>query len=441
MPATLAGSRLRERRLALGLKQADVARAAGVSASYLNLIEHNRRRIAGEGLVRLAEALSLPLAALEDGADADLVDDLRAAAAAATEAAGSGPVPEAEVDRSEEFVGRFPGWAATLATLARRAARLDQAVQLLNDKLNHDPHLSASIHEVLSAVSSVRSTAEILAETDDIDPEWRARFHRNLHQDSERLAAGAEALVAYLDASGAPEEAAGLSPQDEVEAWLSARGWHLPELEPDGPGPAALEPEVTALATVAARDLARRRVALLASDARHLPRAALDGAEARLGSDPLRLAAHFGADPLRVMRRLALRAGARPGAQLGLVACDGSGALTLRKPAEGFAIPRFGAACPLWPLYTALARPSQPVEAVVHMAGRPTRRFRVRAWCQPLHPAGFGGPELREAAMLITPLAATETDAGMAVGPTCRICPAAACPARREPSILTEGEG
>ena len=118
MPASLAGSRLRERRLALGLRQAEVAKAAGVSASYLNLIEHNRRRIAGDGLARLATALGLPLAVFEEGADSALIDDLRSAAATA---ASDGI--EAEVDRAEEFAGRFPGWAATTATLARRAAR------------------------------------------------------------------------------------------------------------------------------------------------------------------------------------------------------------------------------------------------------------------------------------------------------------------------------
>lgn len=422
MPTTLAGSRLRERRLALGLRQADVARAAGVSASYLNLIEHNRRRIAGDGLARLATALGLPLAALEEGAEAALIDDLRSAAAAAR-ADGT----EAEVDRAEEFAGRFPGWAAATAALSRRAARLDQAVQVLNDKLSLDPHLSASIHEVLSAVSSVRSTAAILAETEDIDPDWRARFHQNLHQDSERLAAGAEALVAYLDASAAPEEGGSLSPQEEVEAWLQSQGWHLP----------ALGQEVPLLATLAARALARDWIATLEADAQALPLEPLAEAEGRLGPDPLRLAMAFGTDPLRVMRRLALR----PGSRLGLVICDGSGTLTFRKPPEGFAIPRFGAACPLWPLYTALGRPAQPVEAVVATAGRLSRRFRIRAWCQPHHPAGYGGPELRTAAMLIQPLPATDPAPGIPVGPTCRICPAQGCPARREPSILSEAEG
>ena len=44
--SALTGTRLRERRQALGLRQADLAAQMGISASYLNLIEHNRRRIA-----------------------------------------------------------------------------------------------------------------------------------------------------------------------------------------------------------------------------------------------------------------------------------------------------------------------------------------------------------------------------------------------------------
>ena len=44
----LTGGRIRERRIALGLRQAELAPRAGISASYLNLIEHNRRRIGGK---------------------------------------------------------------------------------------------------------------------------------------------------------------------------------------------------------------------------------------------------------------------------------------------------------------------------------------------------------------------------------------------------------
>ena len=49
----------------------------------------------------------------------------------------------------------------------------------------------------------------------------------------------------------------------------------------------------------------------------------------------------------------------RPGSRLGLVICDGSGTLTFRKPAEGFAIPRFGAACPLWNAHQAFEMPGR----------------------------------------------------------------------------------
>lgn len=421
----LAGTRLRQRRLAVGLRQADLAARAGISASYLNLIEHNRRRIGPEVLGRLASALGLPEAALSEGAEGGLLDDLRAAAADSAEA-------PAELDRIEDFAGRFPGWAGVLAGLHRRAGRLAHAVEALNDRMSHDPHLQASLHEMLSAVSSVRSTAGILAETEDIPPEWRARFHRNLHQDSERLAVGAEALVGYLDGSGQAEETGIAAPLEELEAWLATRDWHLPEVE--AAQAAALEAEVARLASGAARVLARAWVARAVQDAQALPLGAFLAARVRLRDDPAALAAAFGTDLLTVFRRIA----ALPGAPEGLVICDGSGTLVFRKPVSGFALPRFGAACPLWPLFTALSRPMVPVVAQVRTAGSGARRFSTRAFCQPRYPGGFGGPELREAAMLILPDDTATADEAVPIGSTCRVCPRAACPARREPSIMAE---
>jgi predicted transcriptional regulator/transcriptional regulator with XRE-family HTH domain len=414
MPGTaLTGSRVRERRLTLGLKQATVAAAAGLSPSYLNLIEHNRRRIGPAVLARLAAALSVAPEILEGGAGAALAEELRAAAAAEE---GT----EAEVSAVEEFIGRFPGWAGLTAALARRSGQLSRAVEALNDRLGHDPHLSASLHEVLSAAASVRSIAGILAETEDIEAEWSDRFHRSLAEDSERLAIGAEALVAYLDGSDDGREDAIASPQEEVELWLAARDWQ------------ASEEGLDQLASAAARALARDLAIRAARDAAVLPEPAFRAALAE-GADPASLAARFGAPIPDVLRRIALL----PGSRAGLVLCDASGTLTFRKPAEGFAVPRFGAACPLWPLYTALGSPLRPVEARLQVAGQRGRRFRLRAFCQPSWPGGFGGPELREAAMLIEHDLSPATGPLPEVGSTCRICPASACPARRESSILT----
>ncbi len=427
--AALIGTLLRERRLALGLKQADVAAGAGISASYLNLIEHNRRKAGPEVLARLAAGLGADVASLNEGAGNALLDDLRAAAAGAPQAA-------AELDRIDDFAGRFPGWAAVLAATVARAGQMERLVAALNDRLTHDPHLSAALHEVLSSAASVRSTAAILADTEDIEPEWRARFHRNLHQDSERLSLGAEALVAYLDGSGQGSglggEAPPVAPQDEVEGWLAARGWQLAELEMPG-GEGLLRAEVAGLASGAARRMAADLLADAAHSAAQVPQARLDAALIRHRGDPAAVAHDLGVPVLTVMRRMALA----PGAPEGLVICDASGTLLFRKPVEGFALPRFGAACPLWPLFTALGRPMTPVSAVVQTAGRSPRLFAALAISETRMPLGFAGPYLRMAGMLLRPL---DTAAGpvLGVGTSCRICPRAACLARREPSILSE---
>lgn len=426
-PASLTGSLIRERRLALGLRQGDVAQLVGISASYLNLIEHNRRKVGTDVLARLAEVLGTEAAILSEGAGGALIDDLRAAAATA-------PGEQPELDRIEDFAGRFPGWAAVLAAQHHRAAQLERAVGALNDRLTHDPHLSASLHEVLSALASVRSTAAILADTEDIEPDWRERFHQNLHQDSERLAAGAEALVAYLDGSDTAVDTGIAAPQEEVESWLAARGWHLSELE-HSDGIDRLGAEVAGLASAAARTLAAAFLQQAARDARRLPDTTLRAALERGENDPWLLAQRTGLSVLAVMRRMALL----PGSAAGLVICDASGTLLFRKPVDGFALPRFGAACPLWPLFAALARPMTPLVAQVEPAGRSARRFRTLSICETRLPQGFAGTELREAAMLILPDDGPRS-AGpvLALGTSCRICPRSNCPARREPSILAE---
>lgn len=432
MPATaLIGSRLREERLSAGLRQSDVAARAGVSPAYLNLIEHNRRRVTAPVLERLALALGTDVVSLVEGAGAELAEDLRAAAAVVPGAA-------AELDRLEEFAGRFPGWAAVAAGLHARAGALERAVEAMNDRMTHDPHLSAALHELLSALTGVRATAQILAETPDLDPGLSARFHANLHADSERLASGAEALVSFLDGGADAREQGIATPQEEVEDWLRDQGWHLATLETDGPE--ALEPAVAGLASMAARSLGQTHVERAAEDARALPLDRLQAALKAGALDPARLAGDFGTSVIRVLRRVAFL----PGSAAGFVSCDASGTLTLRKPMAGFSFPRFGAACPLWPLYEALSRPFAPVRRLVQTPGPIGDVYLAYAFCQSSLPQGFGGPELREAAMLILPLpngpsSRTTGEPVWQIGSTCRICPREACPARREPSIMREG--
>lgn len=430
--SALTGTRVRERRLAIRMKQADLARTVGISPAYLNLIEHNRRRVGPELVAVLAEALAVEPAALAEGAESALFERLREAAAE-----GDAGETVAELARIEEFVGRFPGWAALLGKVQARIGGLERALGVLNERMAHDPFLSASLHEVVSAVTSVRSTAAILAESEEMEPEWRVRFHANVYEDSIRLSEAAAALVAYLDTS--KESETGLSsPQEEVEAWLARTEYHLAALErANPPAPESLIDGVPELASGGARKLALIHIARYRADAQALPLDRFLRALDEVGAEPASLARVMGSGLAPVLRRLAtLPDGAGP--PVGLVACDASGTMTFRRPAPGFAFPRHGSACPLWPLYEALARPMVPIRASVEMAGRIAQRFVVHAWSEPRHPGGFDGPQVVEALMLILPASEVRDAGERMIGSSCRICPRGACAARREPSILTE---
>jgi predicted transcriptional regulator/transcriptional regulator with XRE-family HTH domain len=441
MPRTqLSGTRIRALRKARSFSQADLARLAGISPSYLNLIEHNRRRAGPSLLTAIAEVLNIPEQTLAEGAEDALLEVLRASAANAE----AGIVPE--LDRLEEFVGRFPGWAGHFGALAERVEAQDRTIERLSERMAHDPNLSAALHEIVSAVTAVQSTAAILNDSRDLDPEWSAKFHANVHADSQRLARAAEALVAYLDASG--EEAGPAAPQEELESWLARHGNHLAAIEePDLPDLAELTEGQAELASHASREMARAWLLQAHADARQLPLAPLLAAlRAMLAS-----AAGFRPDALaevldvpmdRLFRRLATLPETRDLPRFGLVECDGSGTLTQRHPIDGFALPRFGGACPLWPLYQALAAPLRPLSALIEFPGRPAPRFLAFARAEPIRPAGFQAPVVLRASMLLVP--ATPAVLGAVppalpqfeVGSNCRICPRLACVARREPSIV-----
>lgn len=428
------GSRIRERRLSLGLKQSDIARDAGISAAYLNLIEHNRRRVAGKLLGKLARALDIETDQLARGAGASLVLALRDAAASDF-ASGSG-VNETDVTTADEFAARFAGWADLVVAQHRRIAALEHSVETLTERMAHDPFLSVSLHDLLSAVASINAASTILMDTQDIEGEWRDRFHRNINEDGQRMAEVAQSLATYLDGiEGADPTAA--TPQEELEHWLATRSYFFSDLEGADPQPlASILDDAEGLTGKAARIMALDHLARYRSDAATMPLGVFTQARDRFRGDPLRLAQHFGADLAAVFRRLSVLPG-KSGA--GLVTCDASGALTHRKPLDGFALPRFAAACPLWPLFQVLSNPMVPVNRVVDMPGRDAFRFRAYAVAQPVGLTGFDMPLIYESTMLIVPLdrSGSTAEAVQHIGTSCRICPRQDCHARREPTILS----
>src|SRR5690606_23645876 len=101
-------------------------------------------------------------------------------------------------------------------------------------------------------------TAAILNEGEQIETAWRDRFHRNLYEDSRRLAGSSQALVAYLDRT-ADAERIRVAPLDEAEAWFARHDWRTDVAVPDQ--------DDGAFDTRAGRVLAGRWQVRLAADA------------------------------------------------------------------------------------------------------------------------------------------------------------------------------
>ncbi len=421
----LVGSRIRERRQVVGLKQADLARQIGISGSYLNLIEHNRRRIGGKLLLNIAQILDVEAAQLSEGAEATMLASLR-------EAEANVSLSGVELDRIEEFAGRFPGWAQLLAATHARVMQLEQTVEGLQDRLANDPALAASVHEVLSTAASIRSTASILAETDALEREWLDRFHANINEDSARLADSSRALAGYLERGQDPDDAQQL-PQEEVDNFLARHSYHFADIETRGE--AAIDQMIEeAGLTRAARNILRNVLSGYAQDAAILKLSALSEAlQALAQPDPLALAERLNAPVGLVMRRMA----SLPGLGAGYVLCDRSGSLLLRKGLPGFSLPRFGASCPLWPLFEALTQPGTLTHRVVGQIGKREGQFDCYALAEPTGLNRYNAPPLLRSGMLILPNS-QPAQATLEVGTSCRVCPKQGCEGRREPSILSD---
>lgn len=425
---SITGTRIRDRRVDQGLKQADLAKQVGISAPYLNLIEHNKRRIAGKLLTGIANVLSVSPEQLSQGATPAVLDQLRSAAAALS--------VQVELARTEDLAVRFPGWSGLVVAQAQQLAALQDRVRVLTDRITYDPELAGSLHQVITAVTSVRSAASILVGGEQIDADWQARFHRNIYDDSVRLAASSEALIRYLDTPDVSGSQHQTAPVDEVETALAAIDYHVTALEGTGRVDIARLAGSFAPLGGTALHLMTRFLQSYQADAKTMPADRFGVAAKAAGYDPVALSREFGVRVDAVLRRLSSLPGAAGHPLMGLAVADASGAMLFRKPVNGFALPRAGAGCPLWPLFTAFGRPDQPIRAEVALSDTAGQRFLCYAIATPVGAAGFDAPPVLHATMLVISDPPEGSAAPIRAGVSCRICPRQTCAARREPSAM-----
>ena len=427
MARSLIGTRIRETRRNLRISQKDLANRAGISASYLNLIEHNRRGIAGRTLNLIASELNIDPQLLAEGADRVLINHL-------IEALGANPKNNAEQDRLEEFIGRFPGWADLLANLFSDSQSQSRNLLLLTDRLNNDPLFSEAIHMMLTSIAAIRSTADILAEGDAVPAPARARFLSNLSSEGERLSQTATDLLDHLEAPDADNDQ---GPQNSSQNFWEKHGFHVPMIE-RGP------PIADILAKQGDGETSRkleRQLIEYRRLAQAMPLAAFLATASAVNYDPIQIANKFNQPLFDVLRRMAHLPDDETLPRFGLIEVDNAGGVMFRKQLPTLALPRYSSACPLWPLYRGFGHTNLPIQALIEM---PTgENFLTVSVATSKPNGGYGMPESQVASMLFTPDYTNFTSAAaraslprLEVGLHCSMCPRTNCPSRNQDFIL-----
>lgn len=459
---TIIGTRLRERRRQIGITQAELARRLNISASYLNLIERNKRRIAGPLLRRAASQLGLSADELDGAQQKRLLETLQTISQA--------PVLKSsgiERDATTDLVARYPGWARGIVALARAEETAQATAQALSDQLAHDPFLGEAVHTMLTRIAAVRSASEILTDFADVTVDERRRFNRIVADEARVLTEVGEALASYFDKSLEAERT--LTPRDEVDATFRTRANRFPEiegaaeeiasrLEPGTPeqrwraarglatGLLQLQIDTViaaedAITTEAGRNRAERALMDYAAAAIVMPGGRFSREAGECHYDVEQLARVFNASISAVCRRLtALDTARHP--QFGYLSANAAGSILELLPHEDLPLPRHGFGCPLWILFRAASDPGVlRAQSAVFPGGA---RFVFIGHARRVGRAKFRQPRHFVTDMLVvsaaestrTLYASTETDTVEEVGPGCRLCPRRDCAHRVEDPLL-----
>ncbi|MFC3678299.1 helix-turn-helix domain-containing protein [Ferrovibrio xuzhouensis] len=447
------GRQIREERQKKRLTQRTLAQAAGISTSYLNLIEHDKRPIAGALLNRIAAALGTDAGRLSGAANTRLAQDLMEIAR--THAG----LPTAEPEAVLDFVGSAPAWARAFLQLHRSYREASETAAALSDRLSQNPALIELSHAVLTRITSIRAFAEILREHGELDELSQRRFSGIIATEADALGSGARTMIELLSAT--PGQAAGISPDEEVDDFLVYHNNHFPELEDaadalrgligqndritDTAIAARLESRhgirVTAMPETAdtpesgvirldsarsavsnrfllarhlveqdhaallsdivqasplltgeqARTTGRRALANYLASALLFPYAPFLAAAEDWRYDIERLAHHFGGSFEQTAHRLVtLR---RPGAEgipFAFLRSDPAGNLSKRFSIPGLRMPRYSGGCALWPLYGAFRTPDRIVPQLAHMPDG--EHYLLVARCVAKRAVGYGEP-------------------------------------------------
>lgn len=428
-----AGHAVRRLRRQMGLTQAAMAEALGVSPSYLNLVERNQRPLSASLMLRLAETYDFDpraLVASEPGGGAEairrrLADPLFA---------------DLEIDRHEleEWLAGAPGGAEAFARAYDRMGAPGGGGEAAPDSAGQ---VRREIERWRNHFADLDSAAEALADELRMAGDPYGAM-------AERLRVKHQLSVRILPAEVMPDRMQRLdlhARQLQLSEMLpaSARGFALA-----GQLAAEARGEIDALVRGGGLDrtgerLFRRHLVHYFAAAVMMPYARFLRACEASGYDVELLQRRFGASFAQVAHRLTTlqRVGAR-GLPFFLVRSDRAGQVSIRYAgASGSPLAESATPCPLWNLFDAFARADETATQLVELEDG--SRWFTLARCVHPHAGAVGGVRPRFAMALGLP---ARDAAGLAaargvdlegratpIGLGCRACTRPDCPQRSAP--------
>ncbi len=220
------GSKLHRLRRERGLTQAELARRLSISASYLNLIEHNQRALTAPLLLKVSELLGADLESFSGRGDAKILGEL-------TEMASDPLFQDVIIgdDDLADLVTNAPAACDIMLRAYNACLQAQGQVRVLADQLSENPFVEDSTHQLRTLLTSIRSLAEIVRDNADLSAEEQRTFLGIVASESEILSGVVDRFYEFIDevgSEGAREEESSL---EDVNAYLETHENHFEDLE------------------------------------------------------------------------------------------------------------------------------------------------------------------------------------------------------------------
>ncbi|MBK8013412.1 MAG: DUF2083 domain-containing protein [Deltaproteobacteria bacterium] len=441
------GAKVRALRRRENLTQMQLAERLSISASYLNLIEHNRRPLSAQLLIRLAQIFALDLQAFASEGEDQLVADL-------LEALGD-PVFDAYALTSGEvrdFASNNPQVARALLSLYRTWHGARDTVSSAGDALVSSDQPGEEVVDLIQKhrnyFPELEEAAEVLtrvARTDQRDlVSALSDYARTVHGLDVRLVAPSTArfdVRRYDPVSHVLELSETLAPASRAFQLAHQIGLldHSDVLD-------RIARDQT-LTSTEARSLARVALANYFAAAVMMPYTCfLEYARARRYDIEL-LCHRFGASFEQVCHRLStLHRPGHEGVAFHFVRVDLAGNVSKRFSASGFRFARFSGACALWNEHRAFASPGL-LRLQISVMPDGQRYLSVARTVQDPWGSHRGssvpkvvglGCDIASASQLVygDGLDFERDAAWVPIGSACRVCERMTCTQRAFPSLL-----